>query len=97
MKLSNARSKSACETHVLGTVTITHSKGDDQVFFVAPTTTPGKVFEEKDASVPGTQYYVTELVSDIAFDDLSKGKELLTGLKGRDLSDITDHCVKNYR
>ena len=97
MKLSNAQIKTASDTHMLGTVTLTHKSGVDDAFFVAPVTTPGKVFEGIDVEVPGTQFYSTALVSEVAFKDLSQGIKLEGALQGRDLGSFTEHCIKNTR
>jgi hypothetical protein len=97
MKLSNAQIKTSSDTHMLGTVTLTHKSGEDAAFFVAPVAVPGKVFEETDVEVPGTQFYSTALVSEVAFKDLSQGLKLEGALQGRDLGSFTEHCIRNRR
>lgn len=97
MKLSNAQLQQSSETHLMGTATLIHKSGEDEVFFVAPVSVTGKVFEEGDAEAYGTQYHTSKFVAEVAFKDLSRGEKLLTSLKGQDLPSLTEHCIRNTR
>lgn len=97
MKLSHAQVKHSSQTHLMGTVTVTHRLGADDVFFVAPVTDPTKNFVADDAEVPGTRYYTTNLVAEVAFKDLQDGNELLEVFTGRNLSSLTEHLIRNTR
>lgn len=97
MKLSHAQIKHSSQSHLMGTATLVHKRGADDVFFVAPNNNPEKAFEPSDAEAPGTRYYNTNLVAETAFKDLQDGRELVDALTGRDLPSITEHCIRNTR
>lgn len=97
MKLSHAQVKHSSATHLMGCATLSHKRGADDVFFVAPVTNPEKTFEQSDIEVPGTRFYTTNLVAETSFKDLQDGRELVDALTGRDLSGITEHCIRNTK
>ncbi|MNG46943.1 hypothetical protein D3C79_48100 [compost metagenome] len=97
MTIANAKIERYNETHILGVAELTHSKGTEEVRFVAPKPVEG--FDphgspELDASA---RYFSSPMIAHTNFDDLSNNVALTPAFIGRDLGAMQAHLVKNFK
>ena len=97
MTIANAKIERYNESHILGVAELTHSKGTEEVRFVAPKPAEGfdpYAVQELDANA---RYFSSPMIARTNFEDLSNNVELTPAFIGRDLGTMQAHLVKNYK
>lgn len=96
MTIANAVVNKFTTTHIMGTATLTHKQGAEQVLFVAPM--PKNFVNGQTPELDNdARYYSSPLVADTAFIDLGRDAKTVPAFEGRKLSDMQDHLAKNFK
>lgn len=96
MSIANAVVNKYTATHIMGTATLTHKQGAEEVLFVAPM--PKDFIRHQAPNLDNeARYYSSPLVAATAFDDLSKDAQTVPAFSGRKLPEMREHLERNYK
>jgi hypothetical protein len=96
MSISQVKVERTSETHVLGTAQLAHSKGTEEVHFVAPKPAEEN-FDGEQKLDHEARYFSSPLIARTSWEDLSKSVDIVPAFTGRSLTLMQEHLAKNFK